>query len=389
MGSPDRTRESCLTSLEFCCRTTMLTWSASCKASAPDASSLPGQQEFLVRWPQGEASHLSDQATKWIRSGIAVLSPPGGLSHVTHQSSWMANMRELFSLTACLLTTVLITVAPARAQGTPAVLDLDAEIPFVLSPRGHILVDVALNGREPVPFALDTGAGRTVINQARLIDLGLEHRSSTQIVQGAHDRSAMGFTDVNSLTVGGMALGAFELATMDLTHVESEDMPLFGVLGFDILSRFDLMLDFVNNTFSLYSQADSPDDCSVCQGPISVPFELAEGTHIRLELSISGQAIAAVLDTGSGRTGMNPLGARALGIELPATMPDRHGPALQIGEITLGGKALARNVIVGVVDLPAFKTLGLGNQPALLLGTGTLAGRRVGISYGLRRLSVT
>ncbi|MDH5589689.1 MAG: aspartyl protease family protein [Gemmatimonadota bacterium] len=298
-------------------------------------------------------------------------------------------MRELFSLTACLVTTVLITVAPACAQGTPAVLDLIAETPFVLSPRGHILVDVALDGRDPVPFALDTGAGRTVVNQARLIDLGLEHRSSTQTVQGAHDRSALGFTDVDSLTVGGMALGAFELATMDLTHVESEDMPLFGVLGFDILSRFDLMLDLVNNTFSLYSPADSPDDCSVCQGPISVPFELAEGTHILVDLAISGQAIAAVLDTGSGRTGMNPLGARALGIELPATIPDRHGPALQVGEIMLGGKTLARDVIVGVVDLPAFKTLGLDNQPAILLGTGTLAGRRVGISYGLRRLSVT
>jgi len=37
------------TTLEFCCRTTMPTRSASCKASVPDPLNLPGQQQFLVR----------------------------------------------------------------------------------------------------------------------------------------------------------------------------------------------------------------------------------------------------------------------------------------------------------------------------------------------------
>lgn len=54
----------------------------------------------------------------------------------------------------------------------------------------------------------------------------------------------------------------------------------------------------------------------------------------------------------------------------------------------MGEGALARSVPVGVIDLPAFAALGMSDGPAILLGTGVLAGRRVGISYGLNRISI-
>ena len=276
----------------------------------------------------------------------------------------------------------------ADAQDAPIVVDGGVEIPFVSGSRGHILVDVALNGQAPVQFALDTGAGRTVVNEARLAELGLEGRTSSEVVQGAHEQSDLGFTEVGALSLGDVAIGGLELATMDLTHVEADDMALFGVLGFDVLSRFDLTLDFANSTVVLHPRAEALDECAVCEGEISVPFTLAGGTHIQTEVSISDQRISAILDTGSGRTGMNGLAATAIGVELPAAMPGGHAPALQVGAIELGGSVLARGVVVGVVDLPAFDALGLADQPALLLGTAPLAGRRVGISYGLRRLSI-
>nr|NIQ57225.1 clan AA aspartic protease [Gemmatimonadota bacterium]NIR39266.1 clan AA aspartic protease [Actinomycetota bacterium]NIS33974.1 clan AA aspartic protease [Actinomycetota bacterium]NIU68780.1 clan AA aspartic protease [Actinomycetota bacterium]NIW30632.1 hypothetical protein [Actinomycetota bacterium] len=266
-------------------------------------------------------------------------------------------MRRLATHTAFLVATFLVQGAPGSAQAAPALTDRATEVPFVSGPRGHLLVDVALNGREPVRFALDTGAGRTVVNEARLADLGLMRRFSTDTVQGAHERSAMGLTDVGALSIGDIALGALELATMDLTHVEGDDMTLFGVLGFDVLSRFDLILDFEDNTVLFHPRAESLDGCAVCQGEISVPFDLVAGTHIRTEVSISDQPIAAILDTGSGRTGMNLLAAAAIGVELPATPPTGHAPALRVGEIGLGGGVLARQVVVGVVDLPVFEAL--------------------------------
>lgn len=289
---------------------------------------------------------------------------------------------------ALLFVTPAIAVSTPPAQGAEPALQEGIEIPFELGPRGHILVDVVMDGHDPVPFALDTGAGRTVVNRARLGALGLDERDSGAVLQGAHGQVTMGVTSVGSLSIGEAEFGGLELGTMDLTEVEADEMTLFGVLGFDILSRFDVVLDFVGRTVVFQPRAETPDACAVCSGELSVPFTLAEGTHIQVEVSISDHPITAILDTGSGRTGMNGLAAEAIGVELPASLPGAHAPALRVGAIHLGDGVLARDVIVGVVDLPVFEALGIGDRPALLIGTGTLAGRRVGISYGLGRLSV-
>lgn len=281
-----------------------------------------------------------------------------------------------------------VAAQSAQGHGPGTVPDGGIEIPFELGPRGHIVVDLAVDGHEPVPFVLDTGAGRTVLNQARLSVLGLGDRPSGEFVQGAHGRLAMGLTEVGSLSIGEVALGGMEMATMDLSGIEAGDMTLFGVLGFDLLSRFDLTLDFVDETVAFHPRAEEWDGCAVCAGEVAVPFRLARGTHIELEVSISGQPITAILDTGSGRTGMNGLAARAIGVELPASVPGDHAPALQVGELRLGDGALARDLVVGVVELPVFEALGIGDRPALLMGTGALADHRIGISYGLGLLSV-
>jgi predicted aspartyl protease len=296
------------------------------------------------------------------------------------------------SLALWILFVGLFAVVVDGQQGAPPLSKSRAEEPievrFTTGSRGHILVDVVVNASDPVPFAFDTGAGRTVLHQGRVSDLGLVQRASKETVQGAHEESALGFVDVESLSFGGVALGPIELATMDLSHVESDDMTLYGVLGFDVFSRFDILLDLENETVEFYRPAVSLNGCAVCEGAIVVPFELVKGTHIAFEVTISDTPIVAILDTGSGRSGMNHLAATAIGVELPPTSPGRHGPALQVGEVHVGDDVLARDLIVGVVDLPAFAALGVAEGPAMLIGTGALVGRRVGISYGVGRLSI-
>ena len=78
---------------------------------------------------------------------------------------------------------------------------------------------------------------------------------------------------------------------------------MYGVLGVDILGRYDLVLDFANRRVALHPQADDLASCVVCVGEISTDFRRAAGTHIQFEVSISGAPIQAILDTGSGRTG--------------------------------------------------------------------------------------
>jgi predicted aspartyl protease len=287
------------------------------------------------------------------------------------------------STTTSALLLSLIAFLPAAAA------DDSFELPFTIGPRGHLIIDVSLNGKTPIPFLLDTGAGRTVLNRARLDSLGLTERPSGDTVQGAHDTFTMGLTDVASLALGETALHSLELAIMDLSHTESPDMAVYGVLGYDLFGQWDLEIDLGGEQVAFHRRAESELACAVCSGDEVVPFELNNGTHIQLEIVISEQSIAAILDTGSGRTGMNHLAAKAIGIDLPPSKPGAHGPALQVGALHLGDAVLARDVIVGVVDLPVFEQLGLSDEPAMLVGTGALDGKRIGIAYGLELFSLS
>ncbi len=293
-----------------------------------------------------------------------------------------------FVLHLLAFSTIVRPVSLNGAQGAPAYAGDPMILPFTTGARGHVFVDVIVNGDRRVPFVLDTGAGRTMLNQARLDSLGIAQRASTDTVQGAHGKFAMGLADVESLALGGVALGALELGTMDLTGVESGGSPVFGVIGYDVLSRFDVLLDFEQQTIALHPRAGSLDACAVCAGAMTVSFDLAEDTIIRFEVTINGQPIAALLDTGSARSGMNHLAAKAIGVQLPPTPPGGHGPALQVDAVKMGGEVLARKLIVGVVDLPVFTAVGVADGPAMLVGTRALVGRRVGISYGVERLSI-
>jgi predicted aspartyl protease len=274
------------------------------------------------------------------------------------------------------------SVAPRQAE------DAGIEIPFEMSPRGHIMVDMSVDGGEPVPFALDTGAGITVVNRSRLEALGLEERAEREDIQRAHSMASLGWTGVGALSMGDAVFEGQDVGVLDLTDVEAGQLDMYGILGFDILGDYDVSLDFTDRTVTLYPRAADLANCGVCVGDVYTDFDLAMGTHIQFEVSISGRTIQAILDTGSGRTGMNRLAAAAIGVELPETMPGGHAPGLRVGEIGMGSGALARETPVGVIDLPAFDALGVGDGPAILIGTATLAGHRVGISYGLSRIFV-
>jgi predicted aspartyl protease len=301
----------------------------------------------------------------------------------------LSNRNASFPIACCATLIVLLGGAPSVAAPV-------TEVPFRYDAAGHVVVDVHVDGGEPLPFVVDTGAGRTVLNSGRLDALRVHERETADArAQGAHGTHRLGGAHLESLRLGDLAIEDLDVVTMDLSHVEPAGEPSYGIVGVDVLGRYDLRIDFENRTVSFHPRSTAGEPCEVCTGTIQASFEMAQGTHVVFDVGIGDVAIPTILDTGSGRSGMNRAAARAIGVDLAPFDEEplkagagHHGPVLQVGELRVGDAVLATDQHVGVVDLPVFGAFGLEDSPAMLLGTGALQGRVLGLAYGQRRLYV-
>jgi predicted aspartyl protease len=282
-----------------------------------------------------------------------------------------------------------------------AAIEPIARVPFDLGPRGHVLVTVSIDGA-PAVFAIDTAAGTNVVATRWASTAGPALTAEGTVeVHGAHGSSSATTTRIGRLELGGMAVRDEPALIMDLSHVEGPDMRLDGVIGVPVLEDYDVILDFDASEVSFYPRGSiarlargQPHAYGAMLGPD--PGLSPHANLVFVEVRYDGVPITAVLDTGSGRSGINSAAAAALGIALPEGFEGTldhgggHGTfaALPSMELAFGEGRLRSEDPVAIVDLPVFESLGLDRRPAMLLGTNFLAGRRVGFDYAARRVTL-
>lgn len=139
---------------------------------------------------------------------------------------------------ASLLLTFALYVAPHGRAPVPS-----SSVPFVLGPRGAIVVPVLLDGEGPYRFVLDTGAtGTAVVEEvARRFRLPAIARMRVVTVTGAQERSLV--------RLGNASLGTASVEGILATVITAPDAgaigrDLAGVLGQDFLSHHDYTLDY-------------------------------------------------------------------------------------------------------------------------------------------------
>lgn len=278
---------------------------------------------------------------------------------------------------------LFFTAASVSAASKP-----DSEttrLDFEIGPRGHIILPVSVNGGEAATFAVDTGASMNVINSryADEIDLDLSN-SGSFVAHGAHKNSTVRPTTLESIKVGPLFFGDVDAVVMDLSHVERPNSKMDGILGVPFLQQYDVRIDFEQRVLELAPPSGKQDG-------VAASFRSAHGSLIYLDVVIDDQPITALLDTGSGRSAINLAAARAMGLEVPAA-PDAdghgawgniHEPQAGIADVTVevGEAELTTDAHVGIVDLPVFASLGVHEQPMMLLGTNFLRDRTIGIDY--------
>ena len=157
-----------------------------------------------------------------------------------------------------------------------------------------------------------------------------------------------------------------------------------GVLGADVLSRFDLDLDLPNRRMLLYEKGICTPDWAVPYAEIKIGRS-AGNDHLFFPVQLDNRKITAMIDTGAQRTTLSAATARAMGITDAVLAHDP--PILTRGfgsgklelrmhrfESLIVGNITVSNPQIVVTDL---RVRGIN----LILGMDFLLSRRLWLSY--------
>lgn len=207
-------------------------------------------------------------ATSFTVTSIEV-NPPGGASHLTAPTSSPHDF----------------SIANRATQ---------ASVPIQIS-KNQVWLDVMLNGKGPFHFAFDTG-GANVIDPAVAKELGVTSSGSAEVTGSGSASVASSFAVIKRLQVGDALITnqVFIVLPIAKGFGMSSGMPMDGVIGYEVLSRFLTTFDYGNKkvVFHMPGAYTPPPDATV------VPIALF-GTVPQFECGIDDVPATCTLDTGA------------------------------------------------------------------------------------------
>ncbi len=137
---------------------------------------------------------------------------------------------------------------------------------------GHIRLPVIINGKRKALFILDSGSSANILHKPVVDELKLP------VVGTLPARGLSGFEEVDlvktdSVSIGRLTLynqvaGSLDLSVLRRTSTDAESFG--GLLGYDFLSRFPVLVAYRDSTLTVYN----PDHFEPPEGGVEVPFHL-------------------------------------------------------------------------------------------------------------------
>jgi predicted aspartyl protease len=160
---------------------------------------------------------------------------------------------------------------------------------------GLLTVPVMVNGVEK-HFLVDTGGYMTSISQGTATAMGLKQHD----ILFDHIKDAGGKEAAKYVYADTFRLGAMEAKNFDLVVDRLNDSGIDGTLAPDLLRNFDLDFDFAANTLNLFRP-------HACEGRavywtkdyVALPMDVPKSGHARIEVTLDGEEMDAILDTGA------------------------------------------------------------------------------------------
>jgi predicted aspartyl protease len=231
---------------------------------------------------------------------------------------------------------------------------------------GHdplILVPVYVEEKGPFQFILDTGSFRCLLSPELSASLGIRKEAELQVT-GIGGTMKISSAHVASLAVGSARRQNVEVAITDeLSRFrEAVQNRVDGVVGFNFLKDFRVLLDYQHNVLHLSPSSAALRDESSERSATSISFKLASSEQplLLLLLFVNGLGpFQFVVDSGTSRTTFSFELSRKLGI---VAVGDRNGT---------GGGGDVR-ILSGTVDSLA---VGKTSTQNLSVGVGEFLGK--------------
>ncbi len=203
---------------------------------------------------------------------------------------------------------------------------------------GGFLVPVTLDDK-PVQLLFDTGSFTTILNLSTVSRVGLPAMRGEGVdgmlatVSGiGGSKSAMAVT-AHSVNIGGLRGRDYNFIAADVIKP-----PADGLLSIDLISQFDVDLDLPENRIALYRPSgDCSKPAAFLSGPLSStplrPF--GADRRPRINVSVDGQTLVAMIDTGANHTAIFRHAAERLGVDRKALETAPHEAVTGIGPRTV------------------------------------------------------
>ena len=260
---------------------------------------------------------------------------------------------------------------------------------------GFITTPVVIAG-QAASLLVDTGSDDGLLTEAGALWLGLAqdpgHRT---VMQGT---GGTGRT-VRNVRLPGIAIGALHLPGASLPVGALPALPVVtppvaGLLGADMLSRFDVELDLPQHRIRFWRIQAGSDLCApppVWDGRYdSIPLE-RHGDRVMLDARLDGQPITVLLDSGARSRILSMQAAARLGVDAERLGADPGGitAGVDLHETPYHWHRF-RSLAIGADTQahPVLTVAPLAEPVDLLLGADWFATRDVWISYATNRLLV-
>jgi outer membrane lipoprotein-sorting protein len=126
------------------------------------------------------------------------------------------------------------------------------EIPFVLA-SNHIHIPVVIDKSRPLNFILDSGAGGPVVDTDVAKKLGLQTVGKLEARGAGEGTQEANLLTLHRMRVGDVVIDSAAATAISLSFLNKyEGMPIEGIVGYDLFSRFVVKIDYQNEKITLY-----------------------------------------------------------------------------------------------------------------------------------------